>query len=477
MKLIQRILVGAVTLSLVLVNFASADHHGQEEMPPGAKEFFETLQQTGGDFDAAFNAAEAVAKADAEANDPDYNSEEWAKCKEAALSGMQGVLENSEADNMEDKAKEAFGAAMWSAQFCSGDLPPEEQAFFTVLEETQGDAQQAFEAAANAAGEVAKAEIENDGGTWDEYAQEEFNKQRSQALEVFQSAMQEGNDPRYAFGEVMAAMYEEGQDGEGHEDGQHQDGGHHGDGPPMGKDHWEGNCMALCSGHDRYMVEGDDTEFGIWTKDGDGNDVNCGCGDGYEDKGQHEGGQHEGGQHEGGQHEGMTELDHMMNGLRGMLDAMVNDGNLDAGDADYMMELAEGLEEATHAEHQSDDNTGKAGEAMQAAQDFLAQQGAPEQVAKDYMHQLCMIEWATHKENGSTEPPQCGHPGGDCGHFKMNEDGSVMVSTPDGNERWLMQGDFEMNEDGSITITKQGEPDTGATVTPPPCDDGDGSGN
>ena len=52
-----------------------------------------------------------------------------------------------------------------------------------------------------------------------------------------------------------------------------------------------------------------------------------------------------------------------------------------------------------------------------------------------------------------------------------------MVSTPDGQERWLMPDDFAMNEDGSVTILRQGEPDTGATVTPPPCDDNNGTAN
>ena len=44
-----------------------------------------------------------------------------------------------------------------------------------------------------------------------------------------------------------------------------------------------------------------DDEFGVWTQDADGNDVNCDC-DGYK-KGDHDGGQHhEGGDHDGGQH-------------------------------------------------------------------------------------------------------------------------------------------------------------------------------
>ena len=72
---------------------------------------------------------------------------------------------------------------------------------------------------------------------------------------------------------------------------------------------------------------------------------------------------------------------------------------------------------------------------------------------------------------------ECGRgPQGDCGVFMTNDmDGSIMVSTPDGQERWLMPDDFAMNEDGSVTILREGEPDTGATVTPPPCDDGNGT--
>ena len=66
--------------------------------------------------------------------------------------------------------------------------------------------------------------------------------------------------------------------------------------------------------------------------------------------------------------------------------------------------------------------------------------------------------------------------GGDCG-FPMGDDGSVMVSRPDGSERWLMAGEYNMNDDGSVTINKDGEPDNGATVTPPPCNDDGGSNN
>ena len=66
--------------------------------------------------------------------------------------------------------------------------------------------------------------------------------------------------------------------------------------------------------------------------------------------------------------------------------------------------------------------------------------------------------------------------GGDCG-FKMGDNGSVMVSLPDGSERWLMPGEYTMNDDGSLTVNKDGEPDNGATITPPPCNDGGGSNN
>ena len=67
--------------------------------------------------------------------------------------------------------------------------------------------------------------------------------------------------------------------------------------------------------------------------------------------------------------------------------------------------------------------------------------------------------------------------GGDCGHFPMDDEGSVMVSLPDGSERWLMAGEYTMNDDGSLTVNKDGEPDNGATVTPPPCNDDGGSNN
>ena len=80
-------------------------------------------------FDAAFNAAEAVAKADAEANDPDYDAEEWEKCKNEAFQAMQEAIQYSQADNMEDKARDVFGATMFAAQLCSGDLHQKNKLF------------------------------------------------------------------------------------------------------------------------------------------------------------------------------------------------------------------------------------------------------------------------------------------------------------------------------------------------------------
>ena len=543
MKLTKKMLSGVLTLTLLLFNGAFADDHDEQDMPPGAQEFFQTLQQTQGNFDAAFNAAEAVAKADAEANDSDYDAEEWEKCKNEALQAMQEALQNSQADNMEDKARDVFGATMFAAQLCSGDLPPEEQAFFTAIKSNE-DPQSAFDAATEAAKEVAKQEIEEDGGQWDDSAEQEFEQQKSQAQQVFNESMENGMDPGQAFGEVMQAMY--GDEGEYQGSGQPHQGG-----PPVGKNHFDGNCLALCGGHDRYMVEGSDDEFGVWTQDADGNDVNCDC-DGYK-KGDHEGGQH----HDGGDHEGMSELDHMMEGLKGMLKQMVQDG-LNQGDADYMMELAEGVEEATHSEYESPDNQGAAGEAKQTALQFAQAQGVNPGMVDDYMRQLDMIENAAHRENngemgggpspavqdaffgtyeqtgsyeaafdaaeivskqeaqesgeydeeqwnecaqvgkdammaavqsGEQDPGKvfgalvmavngCGGQQGDCGVFMTNDmDGSIMVSTPDGQERWLMPDDFAMNEDGSVTILRQGEPDTGATVTPPPCDDNNGTAN
>ena len=184
MKLTKKMLTGALTLSLVLFNSVFADDHDEQDMPPGAQEFFQTLQQTQGNFDAAFNAAEAVAKADAEANDPDYDAEEWEKCKNEAFQAMQEAIQYSQADNMEDKARDVFGATMFAAQLCSGDLPPEEQAFFTAIKSNE-DPQSAFDAAAEAAMEVAKQDIEEDGGQWDEYAQQEFEQQKAQAQQGF----------------------------------------------------------------------------------------------------------------------------------------------------------------------------------------------------------------------------------------------------------------------------------------------------
>jgi len=66
---------------------------------------------------------------------------------------------------------------------------------------------------------------------------------------------------------------------------------------------------------------------------------------------------------------------------------------------------------------------------------------------------------------------------GDCGGFHPDADGSLMVPLPDGTERWLQPGEYTMNSDGSVTINLEGEPDNGATVTPPPCGDSGNSNN
>ena len=451
-------LTGALTLSLVLFNSVFADDHDEQDMPPGAQEFFQTLQQTQGNFDAAFNAAEAVAKADAEANDPDYDAEEWEKCKNEAFQAMQEAIQYSQADNMEDKARDVFGATMFAAQLCSGDLPPEEQAFFTAIKSNE-DPQSAFDAAAEAAMEVAKQDIEEDGGQWDEYAQQEFEQQKVQAQQVFTESMENGMDPGQAFGEVMRAMYGDDEDeGEYHEGGQHHQGG-----PPVGKNHFDGNCIALCGGHDRYMVEGSDDEFGVWTQDADGNDVNCDC-EAYK-KDHHEGGQyHDGGDHEGGQyHEG--------------------------GDHDGMTGPSPAVQEAFFTTY---DQTGSFEAAFDAGESVskeeAQQSGEYDEENWDECVQVGKDAMMAAVESGEQDPgkvfgaiamavDECGRgPQGDCGVFMTNDmDGSIMVSTPDGQERWLMPDDFAMNEDGSVTILREGEPDTGATVTPPPCDDGNGT--
>ena len=41
------------------------------------------------------------------------------------------------------------------------------------------------------------------------------------------------------------------------------------------------------------------------------------------------------------------------------------------------------------------------------AEKFVREQQVPERVARGYMRMLCMIEWATHKERGATNPPEC----------------------------------------------------------------------
>ncbi len=437
-------LTGALTLSLVLFNSVFADDHDEQDMPPGAQEFFQTLQQTQGNFDAAFNAAEAVAKADAEANDPDYDAEEWEKCKNEAFQAMQEAIQYSQADNMEDKARDVFGATMFAAQLCSGDLPPEEQAFFTAIKSNE-DPQSAFDAAAEAAMEVAKQDIEEDGGQWDEYAQQEFAQQKAQAQQVFTESMQNGMDPGQAFGEVMRAMYgdegDEGDKGEYHEDGQHHQGG-----PPVGKNHFDGNCLALCGGHDRYMVEGSDDEFGVWTQDADGNDVNCDC-DGYK-KGDHDGGQHhEGGDHDGGQHHEGGDHD--------------GGQHHEGGDHDGMTGPSPAVQEAFFSTY---DQTGSFEAAFDAGESVskeeAQQSGEYDEESWNECVQVGKDAMMAAVESGEQDPgkvfgaiamavDECGRgQQGDCGVFMTNDmDGSIMVSTPDGQERWLMPDDFAMNED------------------------------
>jgi len=97
--------------------------------------------------------------------------------------------------------------------------------------------------------------------------------------------------------------------------------------------------------------------------------------------------------------------------------------------------------------------------------------------------------YAVWHEDADGNPVDCGpgpgdHDGGDnsdnsgdCGGFPGDEDGSIMVALPDGSERWLQVGEYTMNEDGSVTVNRPGDPDDGATVTPPPCDDSGNSNN
>ena len=98
--------------------------------------------------------------------------------------------------------------------------------------------------------------------------------------------------------------------------------------------------------------------------------------------------------------------------------------------------------------------------------------------------------YATWDHDADGNPVDCGcgdggqggnHDGddhdGDCGGFHPDEEGSLMVPLPDGTERWLQPGEYTMNSDGSVTINLEGEPDNGATVTPPPCGDSGNSNN
>ncbi len=113
MKLIKTILVGLIGLTMM---FAQDQGQGNQQPPPEAQAYMQKYQETG-DANEAFEAAAAVARANAEQGD-DWDEQLFNDCKAEAKSAHDGVM-----DDVGDP-QEAFKAAMQAACVCSGDCPP-----------------------------------------------------------------------------------------------------------------------------------------------------------------------------------------------------------------------------------------------------------------------------------------------------------------------------------------------------------------
>lgn len=194
---------------------------------------------------------------------------------------------------------------------------------------------------------------------------------------------------------------------------------------PAPTNHWDGNCGAMMNGEDEYWLDSDgdgspeDGPYAVWHEDADGNPVDCGPG-----PGDHDGGDHD---------DGPKFEDVDTNG----------DGVIDREEARAVFGY---------------DDEGNAHPEFDTGFDDVDQNG-----------------------DGVVDPAEYeaadDHDSGDCGGFPGDEDGSIMVALPDGSERWLQVGEYTMNDDGSVTVNRPGDPDDGATVTPPPCDDSGNSNN
>ena len=282
-----------------------------------------------------------------------------------------------------------------------------------------------------------------------------------------------------------------------------------GQGPP--KNHWEGNCGALMSGQSEYWLDSDgdgqpeDGPYAVWNEDADGNPVNCGGGpewlpfnevdtDGNgmisRDEARAKYGTDPAGNEVGDFDQRFDEVD--VNGSgdvdMGEYDAARNADHDGGGDHD-----GQGGQQHDGQQGQHGGQGGQDGgppqwpfEAVDTNGDgVISRDEARAKYGTDPMGNPVPDFDQRYDEvdaNGSGDVDPAEHAaaqndqGGDCG-FKMGDNGSVMVSLPDGSERWLMPGEYTMNDDGSLTVNKDGEPDNGATITPPPCNDGGGSNN
>ena len=113
MKLIKTILVGLIGLTMM---FAQDQGQGNQQPPPEAQAYMQKYQETG-DANEAFEAAAAVARANAEQGD-DWDEQLFNDCKAEAKGAHDGVMDDT------NDPQEAFKAAMQAACVCSGDCPP-----------------------------------------------------------------------------------------------------------------------------------------------------------------------------------------------------------------------------------------------------------------------------------------------------------------------------------------------------------------
>ena len=327
-----------------------------------------------------------------------------------------------------------------------GDMPmndPVWEAFSSTLE-NGGSPDDAFEAAAAA---VYDMNVATGNAT-----EEEFEEGKATARTAFDQALADGKSPEEAFGDAMAAAGgpPTGDGMEGDHDGMEGD---HDGGPPPTCDEMDMNGDGVIDREEARDKFGDDPNFDQRYDEVDTN------GDGVVDCGEHDAAVAAG--PDGGPPTG--------DGMEGDHDGMEGDHDGMEGDHDGMEHM--GPAPTNHWD-------GNCGAMMSGEDEYWLDSdgdGSPEDGP-----------YAVWYEDADGNPVDCGpgpgdHDGGDnsgdCGGFPGDEDGSIMVALPDGSERWLQVGEYTMNDDGSVTVNRPGDPDDGATVTPPPCDDSGNSNN